>query len=99
MKVDTRFEDDTLVVTVEGRLSLDNAPKLEAAIEPEIGMAQNMVFDFADLVFISSAGLRTILSCQKRMMAKGGAVTVRNANRSVRDIFTVTGFNRSVTVE
>lgn len=87
-----------LTVKVDGRLDTMTAPQLESVVSSELGGIEKLVFDFADLEYISSAGLRVLLSAQKTMNAQG-TMTVKNVNELVSEVFEVTGFTDILTIE
>ena len=74
------------------------APQLESVVSSELGGIEKLVFDFADLEYISSAGLRVLLSAQKTMNSQG-TMTVKNVNELVSEVFEVTGFTDILTIE
>ena len=78
-------------LTLEGRLDTTTAPQLEEELKDALEGAESIVLDFEKLDYISSAGLRVLLSTQKVMVKKGGMV-IRNVNENIMDIFEVTGF-------
>lgn len=88
----------SLTIKVEGRLDTITAPKLEAELKSSISGMTELTFDFAELEYISSAGLRVLLSAQK-VMKKQGNMVVRNVNPTVMEIFEVTGFSDFLTIE
>ena len=86
-----------LLVALKGRLDTTTAPQLEA----ELGGLEEvnaLALDFSGLEYISSAGLRVLLSAQKIMSKKGGMV-LRNVNDAVREVFDITGFSDILTIE
>ena len=87
-----------LTVALEGRLDTTTAPKFENEIKESISGVKELVIDLAKLVYISSAGLRVLLSAQKKMNVQGSMV-VRNASEEVKEIFEVTGFADILTLE
>ena len=87
-----------LTIKVEGRLDTITAPKLEAELKSSISGVTTLTFDFLNLEYISSAGLRVLLSAQK-VMKKQGSMVVRNVNSTVMEIFEVTGFSDFLTIE
>ena len=90
-------EGEQLLIALEGRLDTVTAPQLEEEINDLSGVS-SLVFDFADLSYISSAGLRVLLSAQKSMNGKGSMV-VRNVSEEIQEIFDVTGFSDILTIE
>lgn len=87
-----------LVLAVEGRLDTTTAPELEAKVQ-ELSGVETLIFDFASLDYISSAGLRVLLSAQKKMNAAGASMIVKNCNEIVSEVFEVTGFNDVLTIQ
>ena len=90
--------ENELTVELTGRLDTSTAPQLEEKLGTEISGCTNLIFDLTKLEYISSAGLRVLLSAQKTMN-KLGTMTVRNANESIREIFEVTGFIDILNIE
>ena len=91
MTFDKIFEDGNLLVKVAGRLDTTTAPELETALRESIEGVENLTFDFQDLEYISSAGLRVLLATQK-IMAAQGSMKVKNVAEPVMEVFDVTGF-------
>lgn len=81
----------SLCVTVSGKLDSLTSTELEKKLKENFDGISELVFDFSGLEYISSAGLRVLLGSHKTMAAKGGVMTVKNANESIVDIFTITG--------
>jgi len=79
-----------LTVALKGRLDTSTAPQLEADLGALEGV-NNLVFDFADLEYVSSAGLRVLLAAQK-IMNKQGEMSIKNVNDSIKEVFEITGF-------
>lgn len=91
-------EGAKLVLEVSGRLDTVTAPQLEAEINDNIMGTDELVFDFSELEYLSSAGLRVLLSAQKKMQTCG-KMTVKNVNEMIMEIFEVTGFTDILTIE
>ena len=86
----------TLPIT--GRLDTSTAPKLEAELKTSYDGVTELVFDLANLEYISSAGLRVLLSAQKTMN-KQGSMKVTNVCEEIMEIFEITGFTDILTIE
>ena len=71
MTVTTQKDGAKLTLTMEGKLSTTSAPELEKALKDNIGGVTELVYDFAKLEYIASAGLRVILSSAKVMKKQG----------------------------
>lgn len=98
LTIEKTIENGKAVVKPAGRLDTVTAPELEREIQAIIPELSELVFDFADLEYISSAGLRVLLAAQKAMKAKGEMI-VRNVNDTVLEIFEVTGFSDILTIQ
>lgn len=98
MTINKNVNGTELTVTVEGRLDTVTAPELEAALKGSLDGITKLVFDFAALEYVSSAGLRVLLSTQK-VMNKQGTMVIRNAGETVLEVFEVTGFSDILTIE
>lgn len=88
----------TITITVEGRLDTVTAPDLEKEINASIADVKELILDFAGLDYISSAGLRLLLSAQKKMAAQG-SMKVVHVNDVVNEVFNITGFCDILTIE
>ena len=87
-----------LVVSLEGRLDTTTAPQLESDIKSSVDGISDLILDFTNLEYISSAGLRVLLASHK-IMAKQGSMVVKNASEDVKEIFDVTGFSNILNIE
>ena len=88
----------TLAIALTGRLDTVTAPELEKELNASLNKAESLVLDFTDLSYISSAGLRVLLSAHKIMSRKGG-MKVLHINEIVQEVFEVTGFSDILTIE
>ena len=98
MKITKTQNGSELIVALEGGLDSNSAPQLETELKSCIKSIDKLTLDFEKLNYISSAGLRVLLSAQKKLKKKGG-VTVKNVSEGVREVFELTGFTRLMTVE
>ena len=98
MQITKTVENDKLTLALEGRLDTLTAPQLEAEVNGKLDGVKTLIFDFQNLAYVSSAGLRILFMAQK-IMNKQGKMIVRNANADIKDIFTVTGFSNILTIE
>ena len=110
MNITTKKENTTLTVALEGRLDTTTAPELDVFAEKELADTQELVLDFADasvtelildlagLAYVSSAGLRVLLTTQKKMN-KQGKMIIRNVCDDIKEIFEITGFLDILTIE
>ena len=98
MNITKKTEGKTLTIALEGRLDTVTAPELEAALKTAMDGTDSLTLDFGKLDYISSAGLRVLLSAHKVMSRKGG-MKVIHVNEIVKEVFDVTGFSDILTVE
>ena len=98
MTISQNKEGSKLTITREGRLDTTTAPELETELKTALDGVTELVFDIKDLAYISSAGLRVLLSAQK-VMNKQGSMVIRGASEEVMEIFDVTGFVDILTIE
>lgn len=98
MNINKTVSGNSMKLALEGRLDTTTAPDLEAVVKNELGNIESLTFDLADLEYISSAGLRVLLSAQK-IMNKQGEMTVTNCSEEIMEIFDVTGFTDILNIE
>lgn len=98
LKITKNVENSTLTFSVDGRLDTITAPQLETEIKDALDGVSQLVLNLEKLEYISSAGLRVLLSAQKKMNAQG-KMKVINVQKSVMDIFEITGFADILTIE
>ena len=98
MTLNKKQQGSALEIAVEGRLDTMTAPELEAEINKSLDGAESLTLDFSHLDYISSAGLRVLLSAHKVMMNKGG-MKIKGVNEIVQEVFDVTGFADILTIE
>lgn len=91
MTIEKITEEKKLTVSLCGRLDTTTSPKLEVELNQSISGVEELILDFAGLDYLSSAGLRVLLSAQK-VMNRQGSMTVKNVNETIMEIFEVTGF-------
>lgn len=89
--------EDTFALS--GRLDTLTAPQLEADLRAAAEGTKALVLDFAELEYISSAGLRVLLAAQKAMNKVGGTMLVRNVGATVQEVFEITGFVDILTIQ
>ena len=98
MTINKKKEDSTLTIALEGRLDTTTAPQLEEEVKESVSGVTDLIFDLKDIAYVSSAGLRVLLSAQKIMNRQGNMV-IKNANEEVMEIFEVTGFVDILNIE
>lgn len=98
MTINEEKNGNALVISLEGRLDTMTAPELEEALKTSLDGVEDLTFDFEKLDYISSAGLRVLLSAQKTMH-EHGTMKVIHANEMIMEVFEVTGFTDFLTIE
>ena len=98
MTITKKQNEAALELALNGRLDTTTAPELEKAIESALKGVSELTLDFAGLDYISSAGLRVLLSAQKTM-SKQGSMKIKNVNEIIMEIFEVTGFADILSIE
>lgn len=91
MQIEKKLDDGRLTLKVSGRLDTNTSGDLESELKLE-GVSK-MTFDFSELEYISSAGLRVLMMAQKAMMASGGEMEIASPNDMVRSVFDMTGMS------
>ena len=91
MNIKIERENGKVLMEIQGRLDTTTAPELEKAVNDEGEELHSLVLDFNGVNYISSAGLRVLLTAQKKMNAKGNMELI-NVCESVMDVFEMTGF-------
>ena len=93
-----RVENGRAVIVLEGRLDTNTAGELETELKTVIDSVDEIVLDLEKLAYISSSGLRVLLSAQKAV-AKHGTLKLVHVNDAIMDIFDLTGFSEFLTIE
>lgn len=96
MEIQKQRSGSVMKIALSGRLDTGTAPRLEAEVRDLTGIT-GLHFDFTDLVYISSAGLRIILTCQKTMKRQG-EMTISHVCPDIMEIFDITGFSDILTI-
>ena len=98
MTITKKQNGTQLEIALEGRLDTSTAPELEKELNGSLGSVTELILNFSQLEYISSAGLRVLLSAHKAMNAKGN-MKVTHINEIVQEVFEVTGFSDILTIE
>ena len=94
MNVVTKVENGTLFIELEGRLDTVTSQELNNQLPIEARRNLDIDFDFAKLQYVSSAGLRLLVLFKKEAQATNNKMVIRNINDVVKEIFSVTGFDK-----
>ena len=98
MMIEIKKNIESTVIEIVGRLDTTTAPALDKTINEDIGETKNLILDVKGLEYISSAGLRVLLSAQKKMQ-QTGTMKVKNVGENIMEIFEMTGFADILTIE
>ena len=98
LNIDKNKNGSTLTVALAGRLDTTTAPQLEGELKAAMEGITALTLDMAELEYISSAGLRVLLSAQKTMNRQG-EMTLIHVNETIQEIFEVTGFSDILTIK
>ena len=98
MTISKDLNGKDLTIALEGRLDTMTSPDLEKELRGSLDGAESLTLDLSKLDYISSAGLRVLLSAHKMMSGKGG-MKVTHVNEIVAEVFEVTGFADILTIE
>jgi anti-sigma B factor antagonist len=98
LNIQKQINGNEAIVFLEGRLDTTTAPELESDLKSFIDSITSLIFDFEKLEYISSAGLRVLLTAQK-VMTRQGSMKLIHVKEDVNEIFEVTGFSDILTIE
>ena len=98
MTIEKKINAESATLIVSGRLDTQTAPELEKELDSVLADIKELTFDFANLEYVSSAGLRVILKAQKAMNAQG-SMKLTGVNDSIMEVFDITGFLDILTIE
>ena len=99
MNISVTQNGTEVTISLEGRLDTSTAPELEETLGTLPEDMAALHFDFEKLRYVSSAGLRVLLTSQKKMNAVGGKMVVHKPNEMIMEVFDATGFTDILTIE
>lgn len=98
MNIEKIYDDKDLTVKVEGRIDTLTSQELEESLNEDIENINSLTLDFEALEYISSAGLRVLISTQKKLKANDAKLTIINVNDTIKEIFRMSGFDKILTI-
>lgn len=98
MNIEKIYDDKDLTVKVEGRIDTLTSQELEESLNEDIENINALTLDFKALEYISSAGLRVLISTQKKLKANDAQLTIINVNDTIKEIFRMSGFDKILTI-
>ena len=99
MNIIKEYNEKELTIKVESRVDTVTAPDFENEINDEIGKFESLIIDFSDLNYISSAGLRVLISTQKKLNSENIPMTIKNVNDTISEILEMSDFDKILTIE
>ena len=98
MNIGKTQENGKLILALEGRLDTTTAPRLQEILIPAFGESNEINLDFANLAYVSSAGLRVLLMGQKEAKKKSASMTLTGVSEEIMEVFEMTGFADMLTI-
>lgn len=99
MNIERKENGNEVTLVLSGRLDTTTAPQLELQLQEGLEGRDKLIMDFADLEYLSSAGLRVLLGAHKAMLKQNGGMVIRNVNEVIHDVFEITGFLEILNIE
>ena len=99
MEIKKEWEGKTLTMRLSGRLDAVTAMQFDKAWKESMEEAKTLIVDMSDLVYVASAGLRSLMMTQKKMDQKGGSMKILHVQPQVMEVFRLTGFDEFLTIE
>ena len=99
MDIKKNYNEKELTLEVGDRIDTITAPDFENEINDEMGNFDSLIIDFANLEYISSAGLRVLISTQKKLKGEGIPMVIKNVNDTINEIFRMSGFDKILKIE
>ena len=99
MNIVKNYNQKELTLSVEGRIDTITSQDLEKEIDSEIGKFDSLIIDFANLEYISSAGLRVLIATEKKLKSDNTPMVIKNVNDTINEIFRMSGFDKILKIE
>lgn len=99
MNISMERDNSKLIIKLEGRLDTTTAPEFEREFLSNLAGVDELILDMDKLVYVSSAGLRTILLAKKSIANIKGTMTVKNVCDTIREVFDMTGFSQILNIQ
>ena len=98
MELEKKYEGTKLTVFLKGKLDSESSPRLNAELAASLGGITELIIDMTELSYVSSAGLRSLLSAQRKM-SRQGHMELCGVRDSILDVFRITGFSELLTIK
>lgn len=99
MNIIKNYNENELTMAIEGRIDTITSEDLKKEIDEEIDNFDSLTLDFEKVKYISSAGLRVLVSTQKKLKAANKPFVIKNVDDAVNEIFRMSGFNKVLAIE
>lgn len=99
MEIEKKYVEKELTLSIEGRIDTITSNDLEKEISDEMGNFDSLVMDFTKVDYISSAGLRLLISTQKKLKQDNIPFVIKNVNDTVKEIFRMSGFDKVLKIQ
>ena len=99
MEIIKQLNDKELTLVLKGELNTYTANDLDVVIQKDLKNINSLIIDMSELSYLTSAGLRVLLVAQRIMNEKKGSLVVRHVNKSIMEVFEITGFANVLTIE
>ena len=99
MEIIKQLNDKELTLVLKGELNTYTANDLDVVIQKDLKNVNSLIIDMSELSYLTSAGLRVLLVAQRIMNEKKGSLVVRHVNKSIMEVFEITGFANVLTIE
>ena len=99
MEIEKKYDEKELTISVKGRIDTITSNDLEKEITDEMGNFDSLIVDFDKVDYISSAGLRLLISTQKKLKPDNIPFVIKNANDTIKEIFRMSGFDKILKIE
>ena len=97
MEIRKEIDKDTLTIIISGWIDTLTAPVFHDEVQ-DLDAAKNVILDFSEVEYISSAGLSEVVALFRRVVSDGGEFLIRDVSRSVMDVFSLTGFDKKINI-
>jgi len=99
LQITKEISGETLKAHIKGDLNVKTSPILEEELKNSVSGVKELILDFTDVEYISSAGLRVLLAMEKNMRRQGGKMKLQHVNAAVKEIIRLAGFLQVMTIE
>ena len=99
IEIEKKYNDKELTIEVGNRIDTVTAPDFENEIMDEMGKFDSLILDLEKLEYISSAGLRVLVLVQKKLQPEGIPFVIINVNDTIKEIFSMSGFDKILTIK